>query len=94
MVSAFYGEHFGAAQDGNIGLSVQPGNHGSRCAQSGPVVDEGHAAGHRRRKQGVLAVSPYDTENEKLHVSIGCGSFEQFMFRPGGFWSRQQAVNS
>jgi hypothetical protein len=85
MVLAFYGEHFGAVQDNNIGLSAQPGNLGSRCAQSGPVVDEGRAAGQRCKKHGLLAASPYDTENEKLHVSIGCGSFEQFMFRPGGF---------
>ena len=83
MVLAFYGEHVGAVQDNNIGLSAQPGNNGSRCAQSGPVGDKGHVAGHRCKKQGVLAASLYDAGNEKLPVSIGCGSFEQFMFRPG-----------
>jgi hypothetical protein len=83
MVSDFYGEHLGAVQYNNIGLSVQPGNRGSRCAQSGPLVHEGHAAGQRCKKQGLLAASPYDTENEKLHVSIGCESLQQFMLRPG-----------
>ena len=48
VVSALYGEHFGGVQDNNIGLSAQPGSHGSRCAQSGPMVDDGHAAGKRR----------------------------------------------
>ena len=54
VVSAFYGEHFGGVQDNDIGLSAQPGNRGSRCAQSGPMVDDGHAAGQRRKKQGLL----------------------------------------
>ena len=48
MVSTLYGEYFGGVQDNDIGLSAQPGNHGSRCAQSGPMVDDGHPAGQLR----------------------------------------------
>jgi hypothetical protein len=32
-----------------------------------------------------VTASPHDTENEKPHVSTGCDSFQQFMFRPAGF---------
>jgi hypothetical protein len=32
-----------------------------------------------------VRTSPYDTKDEKLHASIGCDSFQQFVCRPAGF---------
>ena len=91
-VSAFYGEHFGGVQDNDIGLSAQPGNHGSRCAQSGPLVDEGHAAGHRCKKQGlfgggVAAADDGDlAAGELVTVAFGAGadSIAAQLTLPGG----------
>ena len=53
-MSAYYGEHVGGIQDNDIGMRAQLGRIGSRCPQSGAMVDDGHATGQRRKKQGLL----------------------------------------
>ena len=53
---------------------------GSRCAQSGAVVDEGHAAGQRCKKQGLLGggVAAADdgdlAAGELVTVAFGAGA--------------------
>ena len=80
VLPPFHGKHFGGVQHNDVGCSTQPSSHATRCAQSRPVVDEGHAARQSRKKQSffhgrVTAADDGDlAAGEVVSIVFGAGA--------------------